>query len=166
MRLSWNCLGPKWVKPANASPMHKWDPNVYVNAINMWHNHKTVLDLNELILLMPVPHINPISAITLPVYQYYPDSKVHGANMGPIWGRQDPGGSHVGPMNFAIWVGHQLSAVILKLHWWHKEVVFMQSIRCSTHETIFEMADEITWYVSASSELTFPWPCQCCVQSD
>ena len=31
------------------------------------------------------------------------DSKVHGANMGPIWGRQDPGGSHVGLMNFAIW---------------------------------------------------------------
>ena len=33
-----------------------------------------------------------------------PDSKVHGANVGPIWGRQDPGGPHVGPMNFAIWV--------------------------------------------------------------
>ena len=32
-----------------------------------------------------------------------PDSKVHGANMGPIWGRQDPGGPHAGPMNFAIW---------------------------------------------------------------
>ena len=32
-----------------------------------------------------------------------PDSKVHGANMGPIWGQQDPGGPHVGPMNFAIW---------------------------------------------------------------
>ena len=31
------------------------------------------------------------------------DSKVHGANIGPIWGRQDPGGPHVGPMNFAIW---------------------------------------------------------------
>ena len=26
------------------------------------------------------------------------------ANMGPIWGRQDPGGPHVGPMNFVIWV--------------------------------------------------------------
>ena len=25
------------------------------------------------------------------------------ANMRPIWGRQDPGGPHVGPMNFAIW---------------------------------------------------------------
>ena len=33
----------------------------------------------------------------------FPDSKVHGADMGPIWGRQDPGGPHVGPMNFAIW---------------------------------------------------------------
>ena len=24
--------------------------------------------------------------------------------MGTIWGREDPGGPHVGPMNFAIWV--------------------------------------------------------------
>ena len=32
-----------------------------------------------------------------------PDTKVHGANMGPIWGRQDPGGPHVGPMDFLIW---------------------------------------------------------------
>ena len=31
------------------------------------------------------------------------DSKVRGANMGPISGRQDPGGPHVGPRNFAIW---------------------------------------------------------------
>ena len=36
----------------------------------------------------------------------YPDNKVYGANMGPIWGRQVPGGPHVGPMNFAIWAGH------------------------------------------------------------
>ena len=34
----------------------------------------------------------------------FPDSKVHGANMGSIWGRQDPDGPHVGPMNLAIWV--------------------------------------------------------------
>ena len=31
-----------------------------------------------------------------------PDGKVHGANMGPIWGRQDPGGPHVCLMNSAI----------------------------------------------------------------
>ena len=34
----------------------------------------------------------------------FPDNKVHGANMGSIWGWQDPGGPHVGPMSFAIWV--------------------------------------------------------------
>ena len=34
-----------------------------------------------------------------------PDSKVHGANMGPTWGQQDPDGPHVGPMNLAIWKG-------------------------------------------------------------
>ena len=34
----------------------------------------------------------------------YPDSKVHGANTGSIWGRQDPGGPYVDPKNFAIWV--------------------------------------------------------------
>ena len=42
---------------------------------------------------------------------HVPDSKVHGANMGPIWGRQDPGGPHVSPMNFAIWDG-------LRFHWY------------------------------------------------
>ena len=32
-----------------------------------------------------------------------PDSKVHGANMGTIWGWQTPGGPHIGPINFFIW---------------------------------------------------------------
>ena len=32
-----------------------------------------------------------------------PDSKVYGTSEGPIWGRQDPGGPNVGPMNLAIW---------------------------------------------------------------
>ena len=39
--------------------------------------------------------------------QLNPDSKVHGANMGSIWGRQDPGVPHAGPMNFAIWEMYQ-----------------------------------------------------------
>ena len=41
-----------------------------------------------------------------------PDSKVHGANMGPICGRQDPGGPHVGHMNFVIWDHYKLWAGI------------------------------------------------------
>ena len=34
---------------------------------------------------------------------YCPDNK-HGAKMGPTWGRMDPGGPNVGPMNLTIWV--------------------------------------------------------------
>ena len=35
--------------------------------------------------------------------QNTPDNKVHGVNMGPIWGRQGPGGPHVRVVSFAIW---------------------------------------------------------------
>ena len=45
----------------------------------------------------------------------YPDSKVHGANMGPIGGRQNPGGPHVGPMNFAVWVDSSYGYQLFKL---------------------------------------------------
>ena len=50
-----------------------------------------------------------------------PDNKVHGANMGPIWGRQDPGGPHVGPMNllsaiiYCQWYDIELYDYIVKL---------------------------------------------------
>ena len=50
-----------------------------------------------------------------------PDSKVHWANMGPIWGRQDPGEPHFGPMNFVIWEDklchHGLKTT--EQDWWH-----------------------------------------------
>ena len=35
-----------------------------------------------------------------------PDSKFHGANMGPTWVLSAPDGPHVGPMNLAIWVSN------------------------------------------------------------
>ena len=37
------------------------------------------------LLLLPSPH---------PTTQDHPENKVHGANMGPIWGREDPCGPH------------------------------------------------------------------------
>ena len=48
-----------------------------------------------------------------------PDSKVHGASMGPIWGQQDPDGPHVGPMNFALWVIYRYlhSSKAMQTHW-------------------------------------------------
>ena len=36
-------------------------------------------------------------------YRSFSDSKVHGANVGPTWVLSAPGGSHVGPLNLAIW---------------------------------------------------------------
>ena len=38
----------------------------------------------------------------MPRYLSVPDSKVNGANMGPIWGREGPGAPNAGPMNFVI----------------------------------------------------------------
>ena len=65
-------------------------------------------------------HLHPISWKLLEVvltnhrvqwcqlkHSHIPDSKVHRVNMGPIWGRQDPGGPHVGPMEFAICEGRK-----------------------------------------------------------
>ena len=56
--------------------------------------------------------------------QRHPDSKVHGANMGPTWVRQVPGGPHVGPMNFAIWVvTYWISRPYLRRHLLNMKVI-------------------------------------------
>ena len=44
-----------------------------------------------------------------------PNSKVHWANVAPIWDRQDPGGPHVAPMNFTIWYGQVQSLIFVLL---------------------------------------------------
>ena len=44
--------------------------------------------------------------------------------MGPIWGRQDPGGSYVGPMNFAIWDNFQDYKLLPKCQWKKKYVLW------------------------------------------
>ena len=47
----------------------------------------------------------------------FPESKVHGANMGPAWDQQDPGGPHVGPMNLDIWVQEVKSGIGFQIHY-------------------------------------------------
>ena len=42
-------------------------------------------------------HSMNVCHLFMKVNQRDPDSNIHGANTGPIWGRQDPGGPHVGP---------------------------------------------------------------------
>ena len=46
--------------------------------------------------------INKLSNSFWPGDAALPDSKVHGANMGPTWVLSTPDGPHVGPMNLAI----------------------------------------------------------------
>ena len=64
-------------------------------------------DLGSLIAKFYGKYINfvvsTVLATDLAVLFAIPDSKVHGANMGPTCGRQDPGGPHVDPMNFVVW---------------------------------------------------------------
>ena len=55
-------------------------------------------------LIFPIlPCGTLLTECSLVILVTIPDSKVHGANMGHILGRQDPDGPHVGPMNLAIW---------------------------------------------------------------
>ena len=51
-----------------------------------------------------------------------PESEVQGADMGPIWGRQDPGGLHFDPMNLAIW------ARLLTYFGWGQDMDMKQDI--------------------------------------
>ena len=41
-----------------------------------------------------------VTGLVMELWDVNPDSKVHGTN---IWGRQDPGGPHVGPIELVIW---------------------------------------------------------------
>ena len=59
-----------------------------------WHNPTTAFKVNANIIL---------NKMDFKLAYIAPDSKVHGANMGPTWVLSAPDGPHVGPMNFAIW---------------------------------------------------------------
>ena len=49
------------------------------------------------------------------VRSFHVNSNIHGANMGPTWGRKDPGGPHVGLLNLAISVAICLYNLDMKL---------------------------------------------------
>ena len=64
----------------------------------------------------------PLEAWPLIQIHLIPNSKIHGANMEPIWGRQDPGGPHVGPMSLVIW-DDSLSYPYARERQWRESVV-------------------------------------------
>ena len=55
--------------------------------------------------------------------------------MGPIWGRQDPGGPRVGPMNFAIWDGNWR----VNLDCWHIQGKCFHSLMSCSNSSIFHL---------------------------
>ena len=67
-------------------------------------------------------------AVTIVVGNVYPDSKVHGANMGSIWGRQDPGAPHVGPINIVIWDHNVLMLSPTKSSFLRAEILLVNSV--------------------------------------
>ena len=80
-----------------ANDSHEWPYRVHRIFINMIH---------QLVSGWPVDCV----ASSAFMREASPDNKVHGANMGSSWGRQPPGGRHVGHMNLAIGV---LSGMLL-----------------------------------------------------
>ena len=98
-----------------------------ISVLPWTHFHKVLTEINKYLIKENVsvwkqPFLSVLSVLA---WGMYPDSKVQGANMGAIWGRQDPGGPHVGPMNFAIWVVKSLAKYyifIMLLEWHHMRV--------------------------------------------
>ena len=75
--------------------------NIYVSVVHVmtvtWRMHMYV-HFAKYFVITSAPE-----TCFQPRRHYIPDSKVHGDNMGPTWGRQDPRGPHVGHQNLAIW---------------------------------------------------------------
>ena len=67
-----------------------------------------------MIITLEFVNAGPVGSKTASI-KVIPDSKVHGANMGPTWVLSAPGGSHVGPINLVIRDG-LLS--VMTVHWW------------------------------------------------
>ena len=68
--------------------------------------------------------------------------KVRGANMGPIWGRQDPGGPRVGPMNFATWetlVPRVGASSYIHRYWWVSLFFLHLILVCGTLLLIYKL---------------------------
>ena len=77
--------------------LSQWESNIHVVQI-------LTVRQRIFILTLPTKSVALYQRGQCPHPFLSPESKVHGANMGPTWGRQDPGGPHVGHVNLAIWV--------------------------------------------------------------
>ena len=75
--------------------IHCWTSSPVGSDSRQFNIHVTSLRFYEDLCTLSKHQSKLVSRHLCPML--FPDSKVHGANMGPIWGQQDPGGPHVGP---------------------------------------------------------------------
>ena len=73
----------------------------------------------------------------------YPESKVHGTNMGPIWGWQYPNGPDVGPTNFAIWVCRYCFTYVGRIPWFNVDINFTENVWAGV---VNQSALNFTWF--------------------
>ena len=81
-----------------------------------------------------------------------PDSKVHGANMGPTWVLAAPDGPHVGPMNLAI--RDSLSSY----SWWlhdYFDVVSSRSVQTSVYWPVWRNSRSLSRKIKSVSMLLY-----------
>ena len=101
-------MGPTWVLAAPGGP-HFGPMNVAIRKATAQNRQSITISRhrNPSSLLVHTQWISGTSITMVFRHQTHygniTDSKVHGANMGPIWGRQDPGGPHVGPKRLVDW---------------------------------------------------------------
>ena len=119
-------MGPTWVLSAPDGPR--------VGPIDLFYGNKFIASNT----LMPSKDVHVVVWCLIPLYgtlwyswpstdECYPNFKhmngiitaigphiarFHGANIGPTWGRQHPGGPRVGPMKFAIRVSITTTIVL------------------------------------------------------
>ena len=107
----------------------------------------------------------------------FPNSKVHRANMGPIWGRQDPDGPHVGPMNFAIWVYFQAKrnipekkmkqkceyrskpSISMPFYEWINISVLFAQVRLIIYEQKYKLMEKIKAPINPQFNLDYQFTC-------
>ena len=75
--------------------------------------------------------------------------------MGPIWGRQDPGGPHVGPMNFAMWDGMIIFVESTKSSFIYFSQLFLCLILWPLHKIALNSKAATLWSI--------PWYLNCSV---
>ena len=75
----------QWINMASTCPVHNEGCQRSLHLVMSWY------------LMMVHGYQKALVCQQRHVFFIVPDSKVHGANMGPIWGQQDPDGPHVGP---------------------------------------------------------------------